>query len=360
MNILIIINSFRLGGAEKLCYDLAKKLSQKPTIKVFLYSIGSIETELERCIYSDFKNTTVEVGSFNKPYRKKRVETILKINSFCKNHRIDVVHSNGQSPDFLCRCTKLIGNKSKIVVSIHSTIGYSRFQESIFNHFTNAYVAVSTDALCYAKTELQIKKHIEVVNNGIDLEVYDTIEKKGFAQNILSVGSIQPQKDYLKSARFLAPFLLKHSDIYWYIFGDYEYDSQYCARFLDLCDELGIRDSVVLKGVETNPREIYKYGKVFVLSSSSEGFGISFIEAIVSKHFIFSRNVGVIPEIIKYGGTIHDVDKKESYGCLEDIFSSRVSEVELKVNKEIVSRLYSLENMTDKYLHIYNGVLTDE
>lgn len=48
MNILIIINSFRLGGAEKLCYDLAHKLSQKPGINVFLYSIGKVESDLEK------------------------------------------------------------------------------------------------------------------------------------------------------------------------------------------------------------------------------------------------------------------------------------------------------------------------
>ena len=359
MNILIVINSFRLGGAEKLCYDLALKLSQNPSIKVFLYSVGKVETKLENELFREFEKTLVTVGSFNKPYKKQRLHTAIKIKQFCKTHRIDIIHTNGQSPDFLARCSKVLGNKSKIVVTFHNTKGYSKKLEGFFSRFTEAYTAVSKDALRYSKVELGISKNVELIENGIDLSVYSNIKKDEGVFEILSVGRVQPQKDYIKAARYLAKFLNQRKEVKWIIFGDCTYDEEYVDEFRTECKKLGIEDSVVFKGVVSNPKEIYGHGKIFVLASSFEGFGIAFIEAIMSNHYIFARNVGVIPDILENGGVVHNIEYDESINILEAIYLNRYKSDELEKNKEIVGSLYSLDNMAEKYLGVYEKVLRD-
>ena len=357
MNVLIIINSFRLGGAEKLCYDLARKLCQTKDTNVFLYSIGKIETELEKEMFASFANSPIKVGSFNKPYRKQRIYTALKIKKFCRVYNIDIVHTNGQSPDFLARLAKFFGNKAKIVVTIHNTSGYSKKQEDFFGKFTDAYTAVSEDALQYSKKSLGITNTINLIDNGIDLDLYSDIVKNDQNFEILSVGRVQPQKDYVKAAKFLEPFLKRHKDAKWIIFGDCTQDESYFNEVNQECESLGIRDSVEFKGVVTNPKEIYSHGKVFILASPFEGFGIAFIEAIMSSHHIFSRNVGVIRDIVRNGGVIHDIEDENSMEILEAIFSNTYPNTETKKNKAIVKKLYSLDNMVDKYREVYERVL---
>ena len=360
MNVLIIINSFRLGGAEKLCYDLARKLSQKPDVKVFLYSVGKVQNLLENELFQSFSGTPVIVGAFDKPYKKQRLKTAWKIRRFCRLNNIDIVHTNGQSPDFLARCSKLFGNKSKIVVTIHSTVGYSKKQEAFFSVCTNAYTAVSKEALQYSKQDLGISKNIELINNGIDISTYSEIQKTNDVFEILSVGRVQPQKDYIGAAQYLEKFLKQHKEVKWLIFGDCEYDESYLNEFKNECVKLGILNSVVLKGVVTDPLEIYCHGDVFVLASPFEGFGIAFIEAIMSDHYIFARHVGAIQDIKKCGGIIHSIDDERSPAVLEAIYSNSYYSNEVTQNKKIVSNLYALDNMVEKYYAVYEEVLRNE
>lgn len=360
MNILIIINSFRLGGAEKLCYDLAHQLSQKQGINVFLYSVGKIETQLEHTVFQMFGSSTINVGSFNKPYKKQRVRTILKIKKFCKINKIDVVHTNGQSPDFLARCSKILGNKAKIVVTIHNTIGYSKKHEKFFGRFTDAYTVVSKNTLLYSQKELSIIKKIELIDNGIDLQKYSEINNIDGVFEILSVGRIQPQKDYIKAAQFLEKFLKRHKDVKWLIFGDCSYNKTYFNAVKEECEKLGIINSVVFKGVESIPQKIFCHGKVFVLASPFEGFGIAFIEAIMSNHYIFSRNVGAIQDVLQKGGTVHIIDDIKSLDVLENIYLNLYHSDEIERNKTIVKSLYSITDMVEKYLAVYKGVMSNE
>lgn len=311
-------------------------------------------------MFQIFDASSITVGSFDKPYRKQRLQTALKIKRICKLHKIDIVHTNGQSPDFLARCSKILGNKSKIVVTIHNTLGYSKKQEKIFAKYTDAYTAVSKNALQYSRKELDITKDIELIDNGIDLQIYSDIIKTNKTFEILSVGRVQPQKDYIKAAQFLEPFLKRHEEVKWFIFGDSSYDEPYFKMVQKECEKLGIQDSIVFKGVETNPKEIYCHGKVFVLASTFEGFGIAFIEAIMSNHYIFSHDVGVIQDILRCGGKVHDIDNKESAEILEAIYSNTYQSGEMERNKEIVINLYSLDNMVEKYFSVYERVLSNE
>lgn len=357
MNVLIIINSFRLGGAEKLCYDLAKELYKKNNLHIYLYSIGKVSNDLEFTIFNNMKSLGIQVGSFNKPFKRERIKTSIKIKKFCVQNKIDVVHTNGQSPDFLMRLSKLLGNKAKVVVTIHNTAGYSKFIEGFFSKFTNVYTAVSKDTLRYATNIVGIKKQIHLINNAINLDTYANIVNNHTNFQILSVGRIQPQKNYLKAVDFISPFLKRHPDVKWIICGDYEDNYNYYHQVRNKIEKLGVLNSVEFKGVLTKPDDIYKYGDVFLLASDYEGFGIAFIEAIMSEHYIFSQNVGVIQDILNNGGIVHNINDKSSINFLEDIYNRKIFKDEILLNKKIVIENYSITNMVDKYFNIYERTL---
>ena len=266
----------------------------------------------------------------------------------------------------MARISKLLGNKSKLVVTIHSTAGYSKTQESILGKYTDVYTVVSKDTLQYSKNQLGITQKVHLIDNGINLQVYSNIHKENIPFEILSVGRVQSEKDYVKAAHFLAPFLKKHREVKWLIYGDYTSDTNYYCTLIKEIKKIGIENHVEFKGVSTTPKDIYKHGNVFVLASVYEGFGNAFIEAIMSEHFIFSRNVGVIQDILKDGGIIHSLDDEKSIEFLEDIYAKRAFETELEINKhfeteleinkQIVSNRFSLESMVEKYFEIYTEV----
>ena len=171
MKVGILINSFNLGGAEKLVYDVARIL-KKREISFTLISMKRAETKIELQIENKLINMGYEVASINKPAKKRRCASILAIMKLVRNRKIDILHTNGQSPDFYGRLAKLLLPNLKIIVTIHSTSGYSIGIEKYLSALTTKYTAVSKQAARYAQNDLRIKKDICVIDNGIDFSQY--------------------------------------------------------------------------------------------------------------------------------------------------------------------------------------------
>ena len=124
---------------------------------------------------------------------------IDKINDILKKYNIDILHTNGQSPDFYGRLANLFYRKAKVVVTIHNTDGYSKKTEVLLKELTDVYTAVSNDAELYCREKLGIKNAV-IINNGIDFERYRT--ESGANENIiLSVGRVLPQKGFINIVR---------------------------------------------------------------------------------------------------------------------------------------------------------------
>lgn len=354
MNICLLINSFNLGGAEKLIYDIAEQLHKKQE-NVIVIAMKKAETAIEKRISSELKEKGIRIDSVNKPAGGKKIAAVLTIRRLLKKYNIDILHTNGQSPDFYGRLAALLCRNVKTVVTIHNTAGYSRKTEKLLSFATDAYTAVSEDASRYSTNTLGIKK-ITTVNNGIDFDRYINSTKHD-GNIILSVGRTVPQKGYVNIADEMSEFLKKNSDYYWYIVGDTSQNPAYFKRLNSLIDDK-VKERVIFTGAVTDTEEYYKKASVFLLPSEYEGFGIAFIEAVAAKLPIVCNKVGVIHDIIEAGGTVACLKN----GKLEDalISASAFSEAQLNYNFEYCKNHYSIQAITEEYIKVYRSVLGEK
>ena len=349
--VALLINSYNLGGAEKLMYDVAAQLTSDGA-EVCLVSMKKPETKLEKEIFDDVRSRGIASYTIDKPCGGKKLKTIFDILSFIRTHKINVLHTNGQSPDFYGRLAAALCRNCKTVVTIHNTGGYSRKIEQFLDGITDTYTAVSEQAMEYAKNELGVKKDVAVICNGIDVKRYEGHTTSDNRFTILSVGRIVPQKGYLEAADGVCRYLAKNSEARWVIVGETNQNPEYFEAVKDrIWDK--VRDRVIFSGAVTNPEDYYKSADCFLLPSGFEGFGIAFIEAMAARLPIIGNNVGVVPDILKMGGTVtamNDLCKniEEAKGVTKD---------QLDKNYEICCKNYSIKAISHKYFEVYKRVL---
>lgn len=355
MKIMFVINSFNLGGAEKLVYDLAPRMKNKNDIIVV--SLKAVETDLEKQNSKRLLNQNIKCIALSKGKRKDRLQTVLSLRKIIKKEKVDIIHTNGLSPNFYSALSKLF-LKTKQIAVLHSTTGYKRSTELILQHLVDAYVAVSKDTKKYAIRSLGIKKKIIVIENGIDFERYEINnmkETKDFV--LLSVGRVNQVKGYYELLEKISDFIIESPNTKWYIVGDYSSDDPYYRRFVQKATEFKVKDRIIFTGAITNPESYYAISDCYLLNSTFEGFGISFIEAMAAKRIVFANRVGVINDIVNNGGACLPIDDNvcDELRKLQDDPLRYGAEIEK--NYSIVKEHYSLESTLEKYNQLIGELL---
>ena len=67
---------------------------------------------------------------------------------------------------------------------------------------------------------------------------------------------------------------------------------------LDLADRLGVRDRVCIAGYKKNAYQYLPYYDIYVMSSRSEGFPLSLLEAMIYKRNIVCSDIPIFKEIL--------------------------------------------------------------
>ena len=219
------------------------------------------------------------------------------------------------------------------------------------------YTAVSKETYEYALNTLGITNNISVIENGIDTEMYSSIIHFE-SPVLLTVGRLVEQKGYIETANQIAPYIKRHPEVIWKIYGDYEESPEYCKRFIEVTKKLGIHGQTKLMGVSTNPEEIYKEGFCFVLGSTYEGFGIAFVEAMLVGLPVIARNVGCLRDISKLGGFYYDMDNINVSDTLDELQKQDVfKEKYQQKNRDIIISKYSIDNIARQYGKVYSTIM---
>lgn len=354
MKIGILINSFNLGGAEKLMYDVSGVLYSR-AIPFTLISMKRAETALELQIQKKLTDCGYETVSVNKPVGKGRLSSVISIKKIIQKYKIDILHTNGQSPDFYGRLAKLLLPKIKVVTTIHNTGGYSRKAETLLAPLTAVYTAVSKQAAEYAAKDLGIQKKIFIINNGIVFDRYSTNHKKNNDRYIiLSVGRVVQQKGYLHVVDSMCRYLESNKNAFWYIIGNADQDKNYINNIKTRIPS-HVSEKIKFCGTVTDPEEYYSKADVFLLPSVYEGFGIAFIEAMAAKLPVICNDVGVILDIKKAGGKVITLKYKSIAECIDEAIQFK--QEWLDFNYEYCRKNYSIEAVTDKYTEIYKSCM---
>lgn len=127
-----------------------------------------------------------------------------------------------------------------------------------------------------------------------------------------------------------------------------------------LCREFGVCSHVKLLGKVTNPEPILAVADLFILSSETESFGLSALEAMASGVPVISTNTGGIPEVNVNGfsgflsdvGDVDDMAKNALYLLQDEKNLARFKE-----NAYLQAQKFDIHKILPLYEALYEDVL---
>src|ERR1019366_3495089 len=147
--------------------------------------------------------------------------------------------------------------------------------------------------------------HIRTVYNGVDPANFPALTGEPEIPAISWVGRIDPIKDL---EALLRAFSLVHKDMpeaRLRLFGSPSKGREsYLQRCRALATELGIGEVAMFEGRVENIRDAYDAGCIVVLSSVSEGFPYSLIEAMTCGRPCVATDVGGVTEAVGDTGLV--------------------------------------------------------
>lgn len=282
MKVLHVINSLRMGGAEKLIVETFPKMA-KAGIEVDLLLLHQEETpllhelrELNCCkiIQTDSKSV----------YSLRNVIWILRC---LKDY--DLVHAHlFPSNYFLALAKKISFSSIPILFTEHSTSN-RRFRNKWLKLLNKGFYQIFQKIICITEeVKSAVQKHVgisneklAVIHNGISFEKFDQAfpmdranlgpELKDSDFLLIQVSSFRPPKDQATVIRALK-LLPEHVKLLLVGEGPLKEESEALVR------QLNLKKRVKFLGLRTDVPQLLKTADLAVLSSYYEGLSLASVE----------------------------------------------------------------------------------
>jgi glycosyltransferase involved in cell wall biosynthesis len=322
-------------GAETFVTELSKRLSKNNQVELIFGSI--MPPERKRNIYWRLylDSNSLAIAWF----------TLKSLGKILKNRYDIVVPQNGGWQPALVRIvTWLYGGK--MVISGQSGIGWD--DRNNLWCFPNAFIALSSKALNWAKKAMPLVKSF-YIPNGVDLQHFSPIGAKLVTKlkkpMVLCVGALTEQKRIDLVIKAVA----KMDNASLLVVGSGVLESDLCKLGEGL---LGERFELIHAHYEDMP-QVYRCADVFTLvSKTSESFGNVFIEAMASGLPVVATNDSIRKEIVENAGVLVDPTNIGEY--------AKALETALKTNWSNKTRIqaekFSWDMVAKKYEELFKNI----
>ena len=146
------------------------------------------------------------------------------------------------------------------------------------------------------------KEKIKVIYNGVDKNVFlQASGQKPAHPTVITTARIDPIKDIEMLIQAAALVKEQIPDVKFMIYGSISVPAYY-KQCLELCKKLGLEETVIFAGHTTNIAAVYKSGDLVALTSISEAFPYSVLEAMMAGTAVVSTDVGGIKEALGDAG----------------------------------------------------------
>lgn len=298
INVLYIIWSLGLGGAERAVIDLVKGLDKQKfnPMVCCLNDKGVFAAELEK---EDIK--VIALGK--KPGLE--IGVVKKIMSVIKENNISIVHTHMWGANFWGRIAARIAKVPVIIATEQNVDIWKRphhlFLDRYLGFYTDRIIAVSNSVKeFYIKNAGLKPDKISVIYNSVNLKKYKPNKENkinfdtGNGEVILGViGRLVPQKGHRYFLLALKE-LLNHYKIKGLIIGSGPLEKE----LKEFSQSLGLNGSVIFTGLRKDIPELFKSIDILVLPSLREGLPLVALEAMASGTPIVATKVGGTPEVV--------------------------------------------------------------
>ena len=363
INILYLIWSLGLGGAEQVVINLAKGIDKKKfnVIVCCLNDKGIFAQEVEK--------EGIEVIALGKK-GKFDATVLFKLIRVIKKYKIDIVHTHLWTSDFWGRIAAKLAGVPVIISTVHNVDVWKPkvflLIDRILSYFTDKIIAVSNTVKYFYINNAKIPKNkIETIYNGIDVDKFNikvnrNIKRRELGLNadtkvLAVIGRLVEQKGHIYFLECFRKLLGKYSDIQGLIVGDGPLRGELEER----SKMLGLNGRVIFTGIRNDIPEILKIIDVLVVPSLYEGLPTIILEAMAAGVPVVATNVGGNSEIIVNGETGFIVPPKDSSVLAEYIGkileNNNLVESMRVMSRERAIQYFSLDKMMREVEGIYKN-----
>jgi glycosyltransferase involved in cell wall biosynthesis len=369
--ILHTIDTTGPGGAETVFIDLATRLPKnKYRSVVVIRGNGWVYDEL--CSRGVSPILLDARGSFNWRY-------LLALRRIIKSEKVDLIQSHLLGSNVYCALAGLFTRKP-VVATFHGAVDVSESERfmalkfGLINKGASSIVAVSENLgdEIVGRTPLNSSK-MHIIYNGTDSAAFERKKSDDFRQQfswgeddliIGSLGNIRPAKAYDVLLHAAAMLDDQKQICRFVIAGQGESKGKPSALYqqlLNLRESLGLQDDVKFIGFVDDPADFLSKVDMFLLSSSSEGFSISTIQAMASSLPVIATRSGGPEEIVTHQQDGWLVEKNNPAAIAEAVrkLSENPESREMLSNnaKQKVNTTFGLAVMLDAYQALYSKLL---
>lgn len=203
---------------------------------------------------------------------------------------------------------------------------------------------------------------LRIMYNGVDPNEFAPSETEVPDPILVFMGRIDPLKDLHTLIRALAIVRESVPEARLLAFGPVpEGNEGYFKSCQELIQKLGIEQAVSFMGRVKHPRDAYHAGQIVVLSSISEGFPYTVIEAMSSGRATVSTNVGGVSEGVGRAGIVVPPrdPKTMAAACVRLLLNPRLRKRLGMAARERVLHKFTLEQSIQAYRSNYLELLGD-
>lgn len=349
-------------GAEVVILNLSKGLERaghESILGVFTHS-GQTENQLlEASVAEGIATHSIPCNG------RVDISSIQMIRKLSREAKADVVHAHGYKADIYTG-TAMLGSNIPIVSTCHNWID-SDFATKVYG-YADRLALHQFSAIAAVSSNVQDRLHsagiskTRVIGNGVDPERFSIRAMRSsrpvsFPLTIGLAGRLSQEKDVELFLQTAAAVLPEFPSAQFVIAGE----GPEREMLETLIDKLQIRSSVTLMGRCNDMPRFYGSLDVLVSSSRTEGFPMGLLEGMASYLPIVATNVGDVAKIVRHGESGFLVPAGNP-GMLKDALSRLLSDGALRLSfgekgREIVSREFSIEAMTQNYLRMYEHAI---
>ncbi|MCR4417435.1 MAG: glycosyltransferase [Ignavibacteria bacterium] len=375
MKILLVITKSEIGGAQVFVLNLAKSLKKLGVdVQVAAGEGNFLFNELPKynIPYFYLKSLKRDISIFNAFYYIFDLYKLLKKNDF------DIIHLNSTNTLLGTISANLLKKKPKIIFTFHGLSLLDKNYKSnpilklLSRYYFKLLVRLIDKSIFVSELNYKEAKQYKLVNDGeiiynglceSELSFLSREDAIKFfstkcncdLSNFFLIGSVA-RLSYPKNYEFL---ILNYSKIKKaipeskvIIIGD----GPNFNLYQKMIKKLGIENDFFLVGAIKNSYQYIKAFDVFTLPSFYEGLSISLIEAIFAEIPILASDVGGNREIVDNNyDQLYQLDNIEEY--ISKLIKIKNNKSQYQKYNANLKKRFSLQEMTDKYYHIYKNVL---
>lgn len=329
---IIVVLSNGIGGAEKVSLTIAKALYRNG-YKIKIVSLGRSVGNINKIIPQYFEYEFIKIRNISdfatwrlyRLFKKERPHAVFTSLDYLWSRVSFAAHYADKNIKCIVRSNHELGKW----LSINKTLGRISLK-----YISKAIMQTENMKLGFDAAFPKYKERFVVIENPLDTEYIECcisgalnpLDKEKI--NYVSVCRVVPVKriEDLVSAFTMVKNIIRNSKLT--IIGDVEADHVYYEKLKKLVKDNGVEDSVVFTGLQENPYRYVDNADCFVLSSSSEGYPNSLLEALyLGVPSVSTRCTPIVDKILSNErGYVINV------GDVDEMGKAMVKALDLKIN----------------------------